>query len=118
MLSGSVIELSLGAGGAHSTLTRLGSGTWTFDANQEFTLLDFGMEQGTYTSIITGLSSAVDTSGWTVTNAGWTATFTYNGGNIDMTVVPEPSTAVSLLGAVGLLVLNGARRRNRAVRLV
>jgi len=118
MLSGSVIELSLGADGAHSTLARLGSGTWSFDENQEFTLLDFGMEQGTYTSIITGLASVVDTSGWTVTNDGWTATFTYNSGSIDMTVVPEPSTAVSLLGAMGLLVLNGARRRNRAVRPV
>ena len=113
--SDSIIELSLGADGAHSTLARTGTGVWTFDSNQQFTLVDFGMESGTYTGVITGLSSVVDTSGWVVTNPGLSATFTYNSGNIDLTisVIPEPTTAMSLLAAAGVLAWSGTRRRKR-----
>src|SRR5207253_6828543 len=39
--SGSIIELALGASGAHSTLARTG-GTWIFDATQAFTFIDLG----------------------------------------------------------------------------
>jgi autotransporter-associated beta strand protein len=114
--SDSVIELSLGADGAHSVLARTGSGAWTFDADQQFTLRDFGIEAGTYAGVITGLSSAVDTAGWTITNAGWAATFAYNAGNIDLTIsaIPEPSTALSLLAAAGILAWKGSRCRKRS----
>lgn len=111
--SDSVIELALGAAGAHSVLARVGSGAWSFQADQTFTLLDFGMEAGTYDGVITGLASLVDTSGWTISNEGWTGLFTYDNGSINLTlsVIPEPSTALFLFAAFGFLVLGRFHNR-------
>jgi len=109
--SGSIIELALGASGAHSTLTRSG-GTWTFSTSQAFTFINLGAtEHTTYSNIITGLASDPGESGWTITNPGWIGNFTYTGGNIslDLVVVPEPATC--LAGALTLSALLVHQRR-------
>jgi autotransporter-associated beta strand protein len=103
----SIIQLALGAIGAHSTLARTGSGTWTFDTNQAFNFIDLGAQTTTYDNIITGLASDPGPeSMWVILNAGYTGTFTFDGTNIDLTLttVPEPSTwlaAALALGAIG-----------------
>lgn len=114
--TGSIIELALGPAGAHSTLNRTG-GTWTFAANQAFTFLDFGAQATFYDNIITGLAGAPNTSPstWTITNAGWTGTFTYDGlGDIDLTLtqVPEPGTWIG--GSLALAALAFSQRRRFA----
>ena len=104
--SGSVIGLTLGTIGTHSSLA-LPAGFNAFQANQSFTLA--GLQSGTYDGIITGVAAGITTSGWTITNGGGaTYSFLDDGlGDIDLTVtvaVPEPSTYVGtliLLGAVG-----------------
>jgi autotransporter-associated beta strand protein len=99
--TGSTVSLALGPAGAHSTLARTG-GAWTFDANQEFTLIDLGAEVGTYSGIITGLAADPGTlNDWTIANSGWDGTFSYNDGDVDLevTVIPEPHA--------GLLVIVG-----------
>ena len=58
----SLIQLALGSAGAHSTLARIGSSTWTFATGQAFTFLNLGAEQGTYQDIISGLSAAPNTT--------------------------------------------------------
>src|SRR4030095_1853835 len=81
--SGSIIELALAAGGAHSTLART-AGTWTFNATQAFTFIDLGATAGFYDNIIAGLAANPGSEGsWMITNPGWTGTFTYDGANID-----------------------------------
>ena len=115
--TGSLIELTLGTSGAHSTLTRGGSGTWMFAANQAFSFVNSGAAQtGFYDNIITGL--AADPGGeasWTIISAGYAGTFSYDGsGDIDLTLtsVPEPATWLGgalLLGLAG----RGMRRRTR-----
>jgi autotransporter-associated beta strand protein len=112
--SGSIIELALGAGGAHSTLARIG-GTWSFQTAQQFTFIDLGATTGTYQDIITGLASNPGTGSWTITNPGWSGTFTYDGANIDLTLtaVPEPSTWIG--GALALLAI-GCTQRKRFAR--
>jgi autotransporter-associated beta strand protein len=114
--SGSIIELALGASGAHSTLTR-SAGTWSFQAAQQFTFIDLGATTGNYNNIITGLASNPGTGSWTITDPGWTGTFTYSGGNIslNLTAVPEPSTWIG--GALAVLAI-GCTQRNRFVRLL
>lgn len=113
MSSGSIIELALGASGAHSTLTRAG-GAWTFANNQAFTFLLLGTQIGTYDNIITGLSG--DPGGeanWRITNSGFTGSFHYDGaGNIDLTVtaVPEPTTWLAGFLALGTLGYSQRRR--------
>ena len=109
--SGSIIELALGASGAHSTLART-AGTWTFDATQAFTFIDLGAQTGTYDNIITGLAGDPGTeANWTIMNPGFTGTFSFDGANIDLTLtaVPEPSTWVA--GALALGVLGWSQRR-------
>ncbi|MFZ3377986.1 MAG: PEP-CTERM sorting domain-containing protein, partial [Chthoniobacterales bacterium] len=109
--SGSIIELALGASGVHSTLARTG-GTWSFNATQAFTFIDLGAQPGTYTNIITGLGSNPGSeSGWTITDTGWIGNFTYNAGNINLSVVavPEPSTWIA--GALALGAVGWAQRR-------
>jgi len=109
--SGSIIELALGPAGAHSTLARTG-GAWTFDATQAFTFIDLGATTGTYDNIITGLAANPGSeSNWTITNAGWTGTFTFDGANIDLNVaaVPEPATYVA--GILALATLGFQQRR-------
>jgi autotransporter-associated beta strand protein len=92
--SNSVIELGLGASGAHSSLIRTG-GTWTFASNQAFALISPGSPLGMYDNIITGLAGDPGgTASWTVTTPGFVGTFTYDGaGSIDLiiTVAPNPS---------------------------
>jgi T5SS/PEP-CTERM-associated repeat protein/autotransporter-associated beta strand protein len=91
--AGSIIQLVLGPSGTHSSLMRTG-GTWSFATNQAFTFINFGAGLGVYNNIITGLAG--DPGGeasWTITNAGFTGTFSYDGaGNIDLniTAVPPP----------------------------
>ena len=112
----SIVQLALGASGAHSTLARTGSGTWTFDNNQAFTFIDLGATTGSYDNIITGLASDPGTTAdWIIMNAGWTGTFTWDGANIDLnlTAVPEPGTWAA--GALALLAI-GCRLRRHASR--
>ena len=90
------IELGLGANGTHDTL-QISTPT-PLRYGQTFHFLDQGATPGTtYTGIITGLYSNTDTSGWTVTNPGWSVVFTNNNGSIDVLLVPEPSTAALLM---------------------
>jgi autotransporter-associated beta strand protein len=110
--SGSIIELALGASGAHSTLARTG-GTWTFNALQAFTFIDLGAQATTYNNIITGLAAdPVTEASWIITNTGWIGTFTYNGGNINLNVVavPEPATYLAAVLTLGALLLHQRRR--------
>ena len=112
LASGSIIQLVLGASGAHSTLTRTG-GTWTFASNQAFTFINSGAQPGVYDNIITGLAADPGTEGsWMITNPGFTGTFSYDGaGNIDLTLTavhPQVTAAVSrkLHTGVGTFPLN------------
>jgi len=102
---GAIISLTLGASNAHSSLIRTG-GLWAFDSNQLFTLIN--AQEGTYNNIIYGLTgseagiSTINT--WSISNGGLSATFTYDGlGGVDMSVVPEPSSAALLIGAFGVM---------------
>lgn len=116
LASGSIIELALGGAGAHSTLAHTGTGGITFDDAQKFSFLDFGATVGTYQNLITGVGNSGNTSGWTLTNAGWTGSFQYDGtGNIDfvLTAVPEPAT-YGLIGAGALAAVAAVRRRRKA----
>lgn len=114
--SGSIVQLALGDGGVHSTLSRAG-GTWVFATNQAFNFT-YGGPVGFYDNLITGLAS--DPGGestWTINNAGFVGTFAYdNTGNIDLTLtaspVPEPTTVLGGVFTVGLLGM-GLRRRVR-----
>jgi autotransporter-associated beta strand protein len=110
--SGSIIELALGASGAHSTLTRSG-GAWTFATNQAFNFIDLGAQATTYSSIITGLTADPGGEGsWTIMDAGWIGSFAYNGGNIDLTITnaPEPATYLTGVLTLGALLLHQRRR--------
>lgn len=112
---GAVISLALGASNAHSSLIRTG-GIWAFDSNQLFTLIS--AQEGTYDNVISGLTgsevgiSTINT--WLISNAGLTATFTYDGsGGVDMSVVPEPSSAALLIGAFGVMGIVFRRRMRK-----
>ena len=124
--SSGVIGLTLGAGGTptaggtHSTLIR-GGGNWTFAPMQQFTLSGTP-SPGFYDNVIAGL--AADPGGessWSVTNANYVESFTYDGGsgpgNIDLTItsVPEPAT---LCGGVLLVAAAGWSHRHRRRGLV
>lgn len=112
---GAMITLSLGAAGIHSSLDRTG-GIWTFDSDQAFTFVDLGGATGSYSGLITGLGfDPGTTGGWTITNSGWSGTFTYNpasGGSVDLNLsaIPEPGTwALLAFSLTTVLVLR--RRR-------
>lgn len=108
----SIIQLALGPSGLHSTLARTGAGGWTFDSDQAFTFINLGAQAGTYDNIIIGLNADPGTTAsWTITNPGFTGTFSYGGGNIDfnLTAVPEPSTWIA--GALAMGVVGWSQRR-------
>lgn len=108
LADGSSILLTLGAAGTHSSLARAG-GNWTFDFDQIFFFLG-DLEAGTYANIITGLDSDPGVTNWTVANSGWEGgMFSYDSGNVSLTLVPEPS--VWLLAGVGTLLVLVRRRR-------
>jgi len=117
--SGSIIELALGNSLTHSTIAHTGSGTISFSSTQAFAFIDLGATTGTYDNIITGTGlSSLNTSSWTISNPGWSGTFTLDGtGNIDLTLtaVPEPSTWIG--GALALLAV-GCTQRKRVTRFL
>lgn len=110
LLDGAIIKLTLGAGGAHSSLARTG-GTWSFDLDQAFAFVDAGATATTYTDILTGLAFDPGTAAWTIVTPGFAGTFSYDAGTVDLTLtaVPEPSSLLTLLGGAGVLL--GLRRR-------
>ncbi len=114
LAGGAEIKLTLGAGLNNSTLARLG-GLWAFDNLQAFTFTDLGATTGIYEGLITGLTGSeaglATIENWVITNPGMIGEFTFTGGqvNLEVTNVPEPGAAVSLLGGVALLL--GLRRR-------
>jgi autotransporter-associated beta strand protein len=115
MNSGSIIQLALGTSLTHSTLAL--TGTYSFQTTQQFNFIELsGVTTGTYQNIITGTPTNPGTSLWTITNPGWSGTFSWDGNNIDLnlTAVPEPGTwAAASLALVALLVHQ--RRRLRRV---
>lgn len=121
LASNSIVQLALGPSGAHSTLARTGSGTWTFDATQAFNFLSLGAQPGTYDNIITGLTSDPGSeNSWTILNPGFEGTFTFDGNNIDLnlTTVPEPSTwAVGIMAAAAVSYSQRKRLRKKAKTL-
>ena len=110
--SNSVIQLALGAAGAHSTLA-LG-GSVTFQLNQQFNFIDLGAQTTTYDNIITGVTTPVATGGWTITNPGWTGVFTYDSLNqsidLNLIAVPEPGTWFGAALAMSILLCTQRRR--------
>ncbi|WP_162274614.1 autotransporter-associated beta strand repeat-containing protein [Verrucomicrobium sp. GAS474] len=112
--SGATLEFVLGSGQTHSTLA-LASGSSLASA-LTITLIDLGATTGTYDNIITGVGTSGNLSGWTITNSGYTGTFSYDGlGNIDLTLtavaVPEPSVLSLLFLAGGCAAAAAIRRR-------
>ncbi len=110
--TGSIIELALGA--SHSTLATAGA---TFDPAQKFSfLLGAGATAGTYTDIITGLTSDPGTEGtWvaTATDSNFMATFAFDGTsgiNLIVTSVPEPTTICGGVLLIGAAVWSQRRR--------
>jgi len=123
MAPGSIISMSLGSTATtHDVLARTG-GTWSFDAAQSFSFLDNGAVAGTtYTGIITGLAlDPGSTAGWSVANAGWTGTFSFNSGTnaIDfaLTAIPEPKTWALIGLGLGFTLFRMGVRARRIKRL-
>ncbi|MGI8435430.1 MAG: autotransporter-associated beta strand repeat-containing protein [Chthoniobacterales bacterium] len=114
--SAGILQLALAGSGAHSTLSLTG-GAWTFGATQTFNFLDLGATAGTYTGIITGLTSDPGSEGaWTSNLPG---TFAYNAGSINFTFapVPEPSTwAAGILTVAALGFSQRKRLRHLGLR--
>ncbi len=96
-----IVKIALGPSGAHSTLTRVGAGTWTFAGSQAFTFVDLGAQPGIYHNIITGL--AADPGGeasWTITNTGFAGSFSFNAaGGIDLNLTAVQHPVVQLMAA-------------------
>src|SRR5437667_5568290 len=122
MGAGSIIQLALGASGAHSTLAIGVGGSISFQSLQKFNIIDLGVTSGsTYNGLVTGIGSDPGTeSGWTIANQSWAYNFSYdsaNGGEIDLTVtaVPEPSTYLPAALALAALTYNQRRRLARSL---
>ncbi len=123
LADGALIQLTLGAAGAHSSLQKSG-GTWAFDLDQAFVFnLLASATATTYDDIITGLTGSetglASIGTWTIQNPGVTGTFFYDTTNhsIDLvlTAIPEPSSLATLFGGLGSL-LGLQRFRRRAIR--
>jgi autotransporter-associated beta strand protein len=116
MNSGSIIQLALGSSFTHSTLAL--TGTYSFQTAQQFNFIDLGATTGFYNNIITGTSTNPGTSSWTITNPGWSGTFSWDGANIDLnvTAVPEPGTWAG--ASLALLALVARQRRRRLKRSI
>jgi len=109
LLSNSTLAFGLGAA-ASDQILRTG-GTWSFQSLQQVQLFDMGADTITYT-LISGLASTVDVSGWTLVNSGLLfGTFSSDASNVYFTldIIPEPSSA--LLMALGMGALYFVRRR-------
>jgi autotransporter-associated beta strand protein len=123
MQSGSIIELALGASAAHSTLALTAAGSSSFYLTQQFSFIDLGAQTATtYNGIITGVTSAVVTTGWTIDNPGWSGAFVWDAANseidLTLTAIPEPSTwigAALALGAIGLMSRKRFAKRSRVI---
>ena len=98
----SVLEFVLGSGGAHSVLALSNTGANSFGALQEIDFL--GIQAGTYTNLITGLSSDPGSeANWVLYNdPGYAATFTYSNGDLSATILAVPEPPAWLLLGVGL----------------
>jgi fibronectin-binding autotransporter adhesin len=121
-VSGSIIELALGPTFTHSTLALTNGGPSSFYSTQTFTFIDLGATIGTYQDIITGVTSNPgDLSGWTITNAGYAGTFSWDmtDGGIDLTLtrVPEPGTWCAAALAMGMIGYSQRRRFGRLLKL-
>jgi len=107
LAEGALLRLTLGAGGAHSSLTRLG-GTWTFADDQQVAFtLDGTVLPGAYTGLLTGLEIDPGVANWTFADPAMIGEFSWNAGSVDLvvTVVPEPGTLGLLALALGGAVL-------------
>jgi fibronectin-binding autotransporter adhesin len=118
--TGSIIELALGPTLTHSTLALTSAGSSSFYSTQKFTFIDLGATTGTYQDIITGVTSNPGSlSGWTITNAGYVGSFSWdsldNGIDLNLTAVPEPGTWCA--AALALLAV-GYIQRKRVARLL
>jgi len=120
MGAGSIIQLALGASGAHSTLAIGVGGSISFQSLQKFNIIDLGVTSGsTYNGLVTGIGSDPGTeSGWTIANQSWAYNFSYdsaNGGEIDLTItaVPEPSTWIAAGLALVAVAYNQRKRIGR-----
>jgi fibronectin-binding autotransporter adhesin len=123
MQTGSIIELALGASATHSTLALTAAGTSSFYVTQQFTFIDLGAQTATlYSGIITGVTTPVVTTGWTIDNPGWSGAFVWDAANneidLTLTAVPESSTwigAALALGAIGWTQRKRFAKRSRRV---
>lgn len=113
----SLIKLTLGSAGSHSSLARTG-GTWVFDSNQAFSFINAGANVGMYDNLITGLTGTeaglLTIGTWTISNAGWVGTFSFDGSNIDLNLaaVPEPGTWTLLAFSLTAACIFGRRKRS------
>lgn len=111
LLSDSTLVFGLAAV-TNDELVRAG-GTWSFQSNQKVQLFDLGASVATYT-FISGLGGEVTVSGWQLVNSGaLDGTFSSDASNIYFTtsVIPEPSTGLLLVAALGALGLRRKRSR-------
>jgi hypothetical protein len=112
MNASSIIQLALGADGAHSSLASTGGG-WSFQSNQMFNFIDLGAQTGVYDNIITGLASDPGSEGsWQITNGDLTGTFIYDGfGNIDLNLSAVPERSTWIAGGMALIALGFSQLR-------
>ena len=92
--NGAIIKIALGPGGTHSTLSRAGV-PGSFSPNQGFTILNFGAQPGFYDNVVTGVPFDPGTATWHINNPGFSGTFSFDGGNIDLTVSSVPPALAS-----------------------
>ena len=107
--AGSILQLTLDGSLNHSTLA-LPAGSNPFNANQAFNFTGTPVD-GTYASIITGVATGINTSGWIANNGFNSYSFADNGGNIDLTITDVPEPATCLGGALLVGAAAWAQRR-------